>query len=56
MLKILMGFFYLLVLVVFAFVMIKFISRRMKSTFKPRKSKISYAVEINPKTGLISTA
>lgn len=50
MLKILMGFFYLLVLVVFAFVMIKFISRRMKSTFKPRKSKISYAVEINPKT------
>lgn len=50
MLKILMGFFYLLVLVVFAFVMIKFISRRMKNTFKPRKSKISYAVEINPKT------
>ena len=30
MLKILLGFFYLLVLVVFAFVMIKFISRRMK--------------------------
>lgn len=49
MLKILLGFFYLLVLVVFAFVMIKFISRRMKSTFKPRKSEVSYAVEINPK-------
>lgn len=50
MLKILMGFFYLLVLVVFAFVTMKLISRRMKSTFKPRKSKVSYAAEINPKT------
>ena len=50
MLKVLMGCFYLLVLVVFAFVMVKFISRRMKSTFKPRKSNVGYAAEINPKT------
>ncbi|WP_195270683.1 NERD domain-containing protein [Eubacterium sp. 1001713B170207_170306_E7] len=50
MLKILTGIFYLFILVILAFVMIKLISRRMKNTFKPRKSKVSYAVEIDPRT------
>lgn len=50
MLKGLVGIFYLFVLIIFIFAVVKFISWRMKKTFKPKKSKVHYAAEINPQT------